>query len=114
MLCAIAHIQYKKLVANTLIMTSTKLPISYVFNKRIIAVVSILIIVKFFALVDFIADKYTYNAFHPYISFCSILCFLFLRNSTIQLRNFHLAGICMGGARLTRDVSLVVSHLACR
>jgi len=94
MLCAIAHIQYKKLVANTLNTTSTKLQISYLFRKRIITVVSILIIVKFFVLVDFIADKYTYNAFHSYLSFYLILSF---RNSNIQLRNFHSAAFAWVG-----------------
>lgn len=35
------------------------------------------------------ADKYEYNAYHPYISFIPILSFIVLRNATPQLRNAH-------------------------
>ena len=38
----------------------------------------------------FVLTKYEYNVLHPYTSFIPILTFLFLRNSTIWLRNRYI------------------------
>ena len=51
--------------------------------------VSIVILVLYLIAARSFPDKYVYNRWHPYISPLPILAYIILRNSNLQLRNFH-------------------------
>ncbi|KAK5148795.1 hypothetical protein LTR04_000497 [Oleoguttula sp. CCFEE 6159] len=61
----------------------------FLLTRSIVTAVSLLTMPAYWFLTNRLADKYAYNAWHPYISPLPILAFVVLRNSHAQLRRHH-------------------------
>ncbi|TKA71868.1 hypothetical protein B0A49_04516 [Cryomyces minteri] len=92
MLAAIAYARISAILAMSA--TSDDIPSRlirryFILTRSIVTAVSLLTMPAYWFLTNRLADKYAYNAWHPYLSPLPILAFVLLRNSHAQLRRHH-------------------------